>query len=98
MSSSEPPAARGLAACPECGTSRGRDFEPEEFPYDHTDAAQLAEGANFRLETRLGALDVMHWVEGIDTDPAYSALAANAVKSRSEEVRSRCAVWSTCGG
>src|ERR1700691_5330393 len=28
------------------------DFSPEEFPHDPTDPVQLAEGANFRLETR----------------------------------------------
>ena len=30
------------------------DFTPKEFPYDPTDPVQLAEGANFRLETNLG--------------------------------------------
>jgi hypothetical protein len=30
------------------------DFSPDEFPYDPTDPAQLAEGANFRLETSHG--------------------------------------------
>jgi hypothetical protein len=37
------------------------------------------EGANFRLETRLGDLDIMRWVAGIDTDPAYAERAAAAI-------------------
>ncbi len=41
------------------------DFAPEEFPGDPTDPAQLAEGANFRLETSRGPLDIMQWVSGI---------------------------------
>jgi hypothetical protein len=55
------------------------DFTPEEFPYDPTDPVQLAEGANFRLETSLGPMDIMQWVEGIETDLAYSELAPRAV-------------------
>ena len=51
------------------------DFAADEFPYDPTDPEQLAQGANFRLETRLGPLDIMQWVAGIDEDPAYPALA-----------------------
>jgi hypothetical protein len=56
------------------------DFSPEEFPFDPTDPAQLAEGANFRLETRLGPLDLMQWVDGIEEDPAYPALARDAIE------------------
>jgi hypothetical protein len=55
------------------------DFSPEEFPYDPTDPLQLAEGANFRLETSLGPMDIMQWVAGIEADPAYSELAPRAV-------------------
>jgi hypothetical protein len=55
------------------------DFAAEEFPYDPTDPEQLAQGANFRLETRLGPLDIMQWVAGIDEDPAYPALARDAI-------------------
>jgi len=54
------------------------DFDADEFPYDPTDAVQLAQGANFRLETRLGPLDIMQWVSGIE-DPAYPALASQAI-------------------
>jgi len=55
------------------------DFCAEEFPYDPTDPEHLAQGANFRLETRLGPLDIMQWVAGIEEDPAYAALARGAI-------------------
>jgi hypothetical protein len=55
------------------------DFDPEEFPFDPTRPHDLEAGANFRLETRLGDLDVMQWVAGIETDPAYEPLAADAI-------------------
>jgi hypothetical protein len=58
------------------------EFSADEFPYDPTDPAQLAQGANFRLQTRLGPLDVMQWVAGIDEDPAYAALAHDAITVR----------------
>jgi hypothetical protein len=65
------------------------DFSADEFPYDPSDPAQLAGGANFRLETRLGPLDIMQWVAGINEDPAYPALAREAitVRFRDGEVR-----------
>jgi hypothetical protein len=55
------------------------DFSPEELPYDPTDPVQLAEGANFRLDTSHGPLDIMQWVAGIDADLAYSELAPHAL-------------------
>jgi hypothetical protein len=55
------------------------DFRPDEFPFDPTRVDDLRQGANFRLETRLGDLDVMQWVAGINTDPAYEHLAAGAI-------------------
>lgn len=55
------------------------DFAPEEFPYDPTDPTQLAEGANFRLETSMGPLDIMQWVSGIDAKLAYTELAPRAM-------------------
>lgn len=65
------------------------DFSPEEFPFDPTDPAQLEQGANFRLQTRLGAMDILQWVAGIDCDPAYTQLtqATLPVKFRDIEVR-----------
>ncbi|HTD09873.1 MAG TPA: hypothetical protein VK680_13375 [Solirubrobacteraceae bacterium] len=55
------------------------DFSPEEFPYDPTDPTQLGEGANFRLESSLGPLDIMQWVAGIETSAAYGELATQAI-------------------
>jgi hypothetical protein len=55
------------------------ELAPKEFPSDPTDPAQLAEGANFRLDTRLGPLDIMQWVAGIDADPAYDELTGGAI-------------------
>ena len=56
------------------------EFAADEFPYDPTDPEQLAQGANFRLETCLGPLDIMQWVAGIGSDPAYTTLAREAIK------------------
>jgi predicted nucleotidyltransferase len=56
------------------------EFSPGEFPHDPTDPARLAEGANFRLDTNHGALDIMQWVPGIETDPAYVELAEQAIE------------------
>jgi hypothetical protein len=55
------------------------DFSADEMPFDPLDPADLAEGGNFRLHTRLGALDLMQWIPGIDGDHAYPALAADAI-------------------
>jgi len=55
------------------------DFHADEFPFDPTRPEDLQGGANFRLETRLGDLDVMQWVAGIDTEPAYETLTAGAI-------------------
>ena len=65
------------------------DFSPEEFPFDPTDPVQLGEGANFRLETDLGPLDIMQWVAGIDSELAYTELAPHAmsVTFRGHEIR-----------
>ncbi|HEY4997210.1 MAG TPA: DUF6036 family nucleotidyltransferase [Solirubrobacteraceae bacterium] len=65
------------------------DFAAEEFPYDPTDPMQLAEGANFRLDTSHGPLDIMQWVAGVEADPAYDELQprALAVQFRGAEIR-----------
>jgi hypothetical protein len=55
------------------------EFNADEFPFDPTRPEDLQAGANFRLETRLGDLDVMQWVAGIDAEPAYGALAGRAI-------------------
>lgn len=66
------------------------EFSADEFPYDPTDPDQLARGANFRLETRLGPLDIMQWVPGIEEDPAYDAWLGTRSSSRSGVV-----IWSS---
>jgi len=69
------------------------DIRPEEFPFDPTDADQLAEGGNFRMQTDLGVLDVMQWVPGIASEPAYSTLAPASVEAQIEQVPVRvCAL------
>jgi hypothetical protein len=55
------------------------EFDPDEFPFDPLDPAQLAEGGNFLLLTRFGRLDMMQWVPGIDADQAYERLRCAAV-------------------
>ncbi len=65
------------------------DFEADEFPFDPTRPEDLLVGANFRLETRLGDLDVMQWVAGIDADSAYAALAADAIEGELDGIRVR---------
>jgi hypothetical protein len=68
------------------------EFSPEEFPYDPTDPVQLAAGSNFRLDTKHGALDIMQWVPGITTDPAYAELSQKAI-----EVAFRGTMIRVCG-
>ena len=58
------------------------DFKPDEFPFEPTRLEDLQQGANFRLETRLGDLDIMQWIAGIDTEPAYDALAADSIEGK----------------
>lgn len=55
------------------------DFNADEFPFDPTRPDDLRSGANFRLETRLGDLDIMQWIPGIEADPAYTALTSEAI-------------------
>ena len=59
----------------------GEGFEEGEMPFDPTDATDLAQGGNFRLETPLGILDLMQWLPGIDADQAYEALASDAAEA-----------------
>ncbi len=55
------------------------DFRGDEVPADATRAEDLALGGNFRLETDLGALDVMQWVAGVDADDLFVELDADAL-------------------
>src|SRR5215212_11079029 len=56
------------------------DFQADEFPFDPTRAADLQQSANFRLETKLGDLDILQWVAGIESEPAYAALDVDAIE------------------
>jgi hypothetical protein len=62
------------------------DFEPSESPADPTRPEDLADGANFRLETDLGDLDVMQWLSGIESEMAYETLTPDAIEARVEGV------------
>jgi hypothetical protein len=65
------------------------DFSADEFPHDPTDPAQLAEGANFRLETSHGPLDILQWVSGVEAEQVYPELARQAltVRFRGKDIR-----------
>jgi predicted nucleotidyltransferase len=49
----------------------------DELPVAFSREALVERGGNWLLHTRLGRLDVMQWVAGVD---AYEALAATAVR------------------
>jgi hypothetical protein len=51
------------------------DFRPEEMPVTLSPEALVEGEGNWALRTRLGRLDVMQWVQGVD---AYEDLRANA--------------------
>src|SRR3954471_13223564 len=55
------------------------DFDPSGFPFDPHDPAQLAEGGNFVLTTRLGRLDIMQWVPGVPGELDFAHLSDRAV-------------------
>jgi hypothetical protein len=58
------------------------DFAHDEFPFDPRNPSELAEGGNFRLATRLGILDLMQWIPGIEAEHAYPVLHAEAATVR----------------
>jgi hypothetical protein len=65
------------------------EFAGGELAYDPTRPEHLQGGGNFRVTTRLGALDVMQWVPGIDDEQAFERLARDAMVAefRGAEVR-----------
>ncbi len=65
------------------------DFETHEMPMDATRTDDLAQGGNFRLETDLGALDIMQWISGIDADDLYAELDRDALSFSLDEVQIR---------
>jgi hypothetical protein len=58
------------------------DFRPEEMPVPFT-LDGLLEGGNWSLETRLGRLDVMQCVAGVDS---YDELRAGAIADDPPEI------------
>jgi hypothetical protein len=57
------------------------DFKPEEMPADPTRPDDLAMGGNFCLHTRLGRLDVMQWISGVESDDLYTEFDGEALES-----------------
>jgi hypothetical protein len=57
------------------------DFEGGELPADPTKKQDLAMGGNFCVLTRLGRLDVMQWLSGIDSDDLHARLLSSAIES-----------------
>ena len=58
------------------------EFRPEEMPMRFSLDGLIEGGGNWVLETRLGRLDVMQWVSGIDS---YEELRANAAKDETPD-------------
>lgn len=54
-------------------------FDAAELPGDPTDARSLAQGGNFRVETELGVLDLMQWLDSSEGELEYETLAASAL-------------------
>ena len=73
-------------------------FSEREMPFDPTDAADLAQGGNFRLETPLGVLDIMQWIPGLDGEHGFRRLHRTPSRPRPSASRSTCAHFRHCGG
>lgn len=67
------------------------DLSSDEFPLDPANPEHLAGGGNFLLDTRIGRLDIMQWVPGMDEDNAFAELAAEAVRGEAFGVAVRVA-------
>ncbi len=65
------------------------DFDLDELPADSTRVEDLALGGNFRLETDLGALDIMQWVSGMSAIDLYRELDGQALSFRLDEITVR---------
>ena len=59
------------------------DFRPKELPLEWGLDALLAGGGNWILNTRLGRLDVMQWVEPFES---YDELRANSIDVVVDEI------------
>jgi hypothetical protein len=65
------------------------DFSRDELPADPTRAADLAEGGNFCLLTKIGRLDIMQWLSGVDVDNLYEELSPKAIESKIDDLAIR---------
>ena len=61
------------------------DLRPEEMPAPFSLAGIIEGGGNWVLHTRLGRLDVMQWVKGVDS---YEELRTNAISEDVPEIGS----------
>jgi hypothetical protein len=57
------------------------DLRHEELPMDPTRAEDLLQGGNFCVITTLGRIDVMQWLDGLDTENLYAKLDPDALES-----------------
>lgn len=55
------------------------DLDAGELPAAATRVEDLELGGNFRLETDLGALDIMQWISGIHADDLHAELDRDAL-------------------
>jgi len=55
------------------------DFAAAELPGDPTDPESLALGGNFRVETKLGIVDLMQWLDSTEGELEYADLVRTAV-------------------
>lgn len=59
------------------------ELRPQEMPYQLTRENLANSGGNWRLRTDLGVLDIMQWVDGVDS---YDELRTHAVADAPPEV------------
>lgn len=57
------------------------DFRREELPMDPTRVEDLLQGGNYCVITKLGRVDVMQWLDGLDTEDLYAKLNPDALES-----------------
>lgn len=65
------------------------DFAREELPMDPTRVEDLLQGGNFCVATSRGRIDVMQWLDGLDTDDLYAKLDRDALESDINGLRVR---------
>jgi hypothetical protein len=65
------------------------DFDRDELPLDPSRAEDLLQGGNFCVATTLGRIDVMQWLDGLDTENLYAKLDSDALESEINSLRVR---------